>query len=818
MTSEEKIMLLAQKLTLLSSSLDKQKADIELIRQQIAILQKENNIPVTEIVTPVIQPVKPVEPIIPPVEKKEEIKETPKEEIKPVIPEIQQTVVTPVIEPVKQMPPPPQFTVPAQDKKPAKAFNIEEYVGGKLAGIIGIIILVIGIAIGVKYAIDKDLINPLTRIIFGFLAGGILMTFAIILKKKYQLFSAIVLGGAVSTLFFTAFAGHAFYDIYPRGFAFGLMLIITAFTVFAAHSYNYEIIAVIGLVGAYAIPPMLSDGSGKIEYMYTYMAIINAGILVLSLFKNWTWVKYCAYALTWLLVASWTLNKYTLDKLNITIIFTTIFFLTFYTTFIAYKLIRKIPFQVMDIVTLLSNSTIYFGLGYYALNNQFTEKYLGLFCIFNALIHVVVAYMAYSKKVTDKNILYFILALVFTFLTIAVPIQLEGKVVTLCWFAEMDVLFFIGRKFSVPFFKQIAYSVATLGFISLWHDWFVYYMDTWDKSFYNPIPVLLNKMFLTSGFAIVALGVLWFMLKDKFNSETEKEKDAVYPAMKVVVPILFFITTYFTFAFEIAHHFQNQVHASTIKDPANIYNPTIMDDSLPTFLGLWLVIYTAVFSSLILFINSRTAKSVGIHWAFYAQSLLSLLLLMFVGFSALAKLRGYYYSESEEYFPSQFKTDWMLNFRYVFFLFTALVLSLVYFSQRAVDNKVSRSVFVWVLHLSFLIMLSSELVNQFRLAHSDDVIIYERIARRMGLTILWALYSTLLIVFGIARKIKMLRIMGFTLFGVTLVKLLIDSINMSLGYKLIVYISVGIILTTIGFLYQRFKKILFEDDEEAKNH
>ncbi|MDP2388616.1 MAG: DUF2339 domain-containing protein [Bacteroidota bacterium] len=819
MTSEEKIQLLAQKLNLLSSNLEKQKSDIEFIRQQIALLSQsqpqEKTVPVIEPVKPIVPPVQqvvpPVQQVVTPVEHFDKPNVT-------VVPETKQTPATPVIEPVKPIVPPPN-AIPQQPAKAAKAFNMEEYVGGKLAGIIGIIILVIAIAIGVKYAIDKDLINPLTRIIFGFLAGGILMTFAIILKKKYQLFSAVILGGAVSTLFFTAFAGNAFYEIYPRGFAFALMFVITAFTVFAAHMYNYEIIAVIGLVGAYAIPPLLSDGSGKIEYMYTYMAIINAGILVLSLFKNWTWVKYSAYGLTWILVASWTLNKYTLDKLNMTVMFSTIFFLTFYATFIAYKIIKKIPFQAMDIITLLSNSTIYFGLGYYALNNEFTEKYLGLFCVFNALVHMIVAYAAYSRKVTDKNILYFILALVFTFLTIAIPIQLEGKVVTLCWFAEMAVLYFIGRKFSVSFFKQIAYTVAALGFISLWHDWMKYYSEIFDKDAYIPAKILLNKMFLTSGFAIVALGALWFMLKEKFNTENnpDSHRDAAYPAMKIITPVLFFITVYFSFFFEIIHHFKNWENATTIRETGSVYIAPIMNKAIPLFLVLWLVIYNAVFASVVLFINSKITKSKGIHWAFYIMSFLALFILMAAGFTALTQLRNFYNSASEDYFPYAFKTNWMLNFRYVFMLFTFGILFLMFFAQKAYGNKLARSIFIWVFHLSVLIILSSELVNQMRLSHADDAVLYEKVARRMGFTILWALYSTVLIVFGIARKIKMLRIMGFSLFGITLIKLLIDSIHMSMGYKFVVYISVGVILVTIGFLYQRFKKILFEDDNENKN-
>jgi uncharacterized membrane protein len=86
----------------------------------------------------------------------------------------------------------------------------------------------------------------------------------------------------------------------------------------------------------------------------------------------------------------------------------------------------------------------------------------------------------------------------------------------------------------------------------------------------------------------------------------------------------------------------------------------------------------------------------------------------------------------------------------------------------------------------------------------------------MGFTILWALYSMFLIVLGIARKVKQLRIMGLALFGAALIKLLIDSFNMSRGYKIIVWISIGVILTLIGFLYQRYKTVMFGDDDEEK--
>jgi uncharacterized membrane protein len=804
MTNEEKIQLLAQKLSLLSANVDKQKSEIELIRQQLSLLSNTSPKTVEEKIQQIITPV--VEKLV-----IEEVK-IPVQE--PIVENIikQEVIENKTIEPSIKPIAPVQATAPAQ--KPS--FNLEEYIGGKLASILGIIALVIGVSIGVKYAIDKDLINPVTRVIFGFLAGGIMLTFAFIFKKKYQLFSAIILGGAVATLFFSSYAGFAFYGLYPKLFAFALMFIITAFTVFAAHSYNYEVIAVIGLVGSYAVPVLLSDGTGKIEYMFTYMSIINVGILILSLFKNWNWVKYFAYGLTWLITAAWTLNKYSPEKLNMAIAFLSIFFLTFYFTFIGYKLLKNIPFKNIDIASLLSNSTIYFGLGYFVFNNQFTEKYLGLFCVFNAVIHMGVAYWAFSRKINDKNILNFLIVLCFTFITIAIPVQLEGNWVTIIWFTEMLLLFVIGKKTNFEFFKVISYCLAILGFFSLTHDWAIYYLAHWDRTDKFIKPVVLNKMFMTSVIALVSLGVVSFLNK-KPSAEIDAPRKSSDTVISILSPILLHIVLFGAIFFEIISYFQNWVISSPkIPVPATEFYtpPPIEDKSIFTFMALWLLIYTTLYFAVSLLINSSTKKSNKANWILYCFALLFLTLSITTGLSGLGQLRTYYFSMNEEFFPAQFKTEWFVKFRYVLFVFTALSIGLIYFSQRLIKNKTTSTIFTWIMHLSILTLLSSELVQQFRNYNSEDVVIYEKIAKRMGFTILWALYSCVLITFGILRKMKMLRIMGFSLFGVTLIKLLTDTVHMSLGYKLIVYISVGLILMVIGFLYQRFKQILFGDDKE----
>ncbi|MCU0386485.1 MAG: DUF2339 domain-containing protein, partial [Flavihumibacter sp.] len=189
--------------------------------------------------------------------------------------------------------------------KPKEKSDWEKFIGENLINKIGIVITVIGVAIGAKYAIDKELISPLTRIILGYLVGLGLLGFSIKLKEKYESFSAVLLSGAMAVMYFITYTAYSMYALFPQWFAFLLMLLFTVFTVVAALHYNRQVIALVGLVGAYAVPFLLSDGSGKVGILFSYMAIINLGILSIAVKKYWKPLYYAAFGFTWIIYASW---------------------------------------------------------------------------------------------------------------------------------------------------------------------------------------------------------------------------------------------------------------------------------------------------------------------------------------------------------------------------------------------------------------------------------------------------------------------------------------------------------------------------------
>ena len=220
--------------------------------------------------------------------------------------------------------------------------NLEEFVGKNLISLIGIIVLVLGVGIGAKYAIDNNLISPLTRIIIGYIFGFGLVGLAIKFKRNYHNFSAVLISGGMAIMYFVTFFAYSSYALISQLPAFGLMVMFTAGTVAAALVYRRQVIAHIGLVGAYAVPFLLSNDSGNYLALFIYMSVINAGILAVSLKQRWIPIFYTSSLFTWAIFCGWFSTRYVpQDHFTLTLTFLAVFFGIFYSIRIAE--LRSLP-------------------------------------------------------------------------------------------------------------------------------------------------------------------------------------------------------------------------------------------------------------------------------------------------------------------------------------------------------------------------------------------------------------------------------------------------------------------------------------------
>ncbi len=83
------------------------------------------------------------------------------------------------------------------------------------------------------------------------------------------------------------------------------------------------------------------------------------------------------------------------------------------------------------------NSFVYYGFGYAAINmHENGELFLGLFTVFNAVLHFAACYLIYKRQDATRDTFYLVAGMVLVFLTLAVPVQLDGQWVTIIWALE----------------------------------------------------------------------------------------------------------------------------------------------------------------------------------------------------------------------------------------------------------------------------------------------------------------------------------------------------------------------------------------------
>jgi len=691
--------------------------------------------------------------------------------------------------------------------------DFENFIGTNLINKIGILILIFGVIVGAKYAIDNELISPLTRIIIGYGISFALLVFSIKLRAKYLNFSAVLLSGSLAMLYFLSYISYDFYNFISQAIAFLLMFIFTIFAVVASISYNKQIIALIGLVGSYAIPFLLSNQSGNVLFLFSYMSIVNSGILFLSFKKNWKLLYYTSFIFTWLIYVFWIFEKFdSTQHFTLAIIFASIFYIIFYISFLAYKLIKKELFVKSDIIFIMLNSFIFYSIGISIMNStSFGRQYLGLFTVLNAIIHFVVSKIIFNQKDADKKLFYLASVMVLVFITLAIPVQFDGTWTTIFWSIEAALLFWIGRSKQIPIYEKISYTLIFLAFFSL--------LDDWDKNYsYRSITPFFNLTFVTALLSSISFGFISKLIYDKKypipsflleeSNLIKKTINYYYKAIKYIVPALFMIVLYFTFHKEISEYFNNIFELSKIDFINGEYKDYTYNYDITDFKSFWLIIYSFIFFLIASFVNLKFLKNKKIGQLNIVFNMGLLFISLSVGLMICSDLRESYLSIAEQNDFYSKGIEYMI-IRYVNYIFIALMVFTIYKLIKEFITHKKAIQFFWLgFHVVVLWILSSELLHWMDFYGNKH-------AYKISLTILWASYSLLAVSLGIWKKLKYLRVGAISLFGLTLVKLFIyDLAHLSTIQKTIVLISVGFLLLIVSFLYNKYTNVINENHQK----
>ncbi|OMQ09970.1 DUF2339 domain-containing protein [[Flexibacter] sp. ATCC 35103] len=720
----------------------------------------------------------------------------------------------PIPKPIIPAEPEKSFWENFKEKNP----DLEKFIGENLINKIGVLILVLGISYFVKYAIDKDWINEPARVGIGVLCGVLVMAIAHKLRKNYAAFSSVIVAGAIAIFYFTI--GIAFHDyhLFNQTVAFSIMVIITAFSALISLSYDRVELAVLSLIGGFAVPFMVSTGEGNYVVLFTYIIILNIGILAIAYYKKWNLVNILSYIFTILLYAAWLSRDLSSDKPHYlgALIFGFIFYFIFILMNIVNNIRSKGDFSKTQLTILASNTFLFYGAGMAILTNYHPEL-KGLFTTILAFLNLIYAWFLYKKFELDEKAAYLLIGLTLTFITLAIPIQFEGNYITLFWAAEAVLLLWLSQKSKITSYKFGSVIVHILMLFSLIMDWNKYYNGN------EYLNIIINPIFITGIFAVSSLLAIWYLLKDETENSTIFDIIFNPEKHKRIVLETGIVLTYFTGLFEVIyqsnHYIENLYSSIALPILYHLLFSALLSSYLikrKTETGYQGALLLAI-ANIVLFtfwfsnypflehkdiINSGTGKSI----AFYLHYI-SLIITIYFGF----QLFQIYKKVDFSFFKSRYFM-WVAAFFVIYIASSEVMLHGLVFMNSPVTSQDIQTSSMYASYKSDLPYLRDFIANDFIGLARTKII-------KTGFPILWGILAFVFLIIGIKKQLKSLRIIALSLLGLTILKLfLYDISNISETGKIISFILLGILILIISFVYQKIKVLVIDENKPEETN
>jgi hypothetical protein len=179
-------------------------------------------------------------------------------------------------------------------------------VGVRLFSAVAGIALVFAAVFFLRYSIERGWLQPPIRVAIGVLAGLLLL---VVCERKaarrYPVTANALDAAAVSILFATFFAAHALWRLVPALPTFLLLALVATVAVLLSIRHESVFIAVLGLLGGFSTPALLSTGENQPIPLFAYLLVLNIGLAWVARARGWPLLTGLSLVLTTLYQWAW---------------------------------------------------------------------------------------------------------------------------------------------------------------------------------------------------------------------------------------------------------------------------------------------------------------------------------------------------------------------------------------------------------------------------------------------------------------------------------------------------------------------------------
>lgn len=647
--------------------------------------------------------------------------------------------------------------------------HIEEVVGQRWMTWVGVVALFLAAGFFVKYAFDQGWITPRTRVVLGIVLGIVLLVLGDgAVRRRMRALGQGLMGGGLAVLYVSLFASFSLYDLVPQGAAFAAMVLVTAAGMTLAVLHDAMAISFLAILGGVLTPVLLSTGTDHRDALFSYLVLLDLGVLGVALFKRWRALDVLAFVGTAALFAGWFFQFYSDPAMVPTLLWLAAFYLVFLLLPFAHHFRHRTEVPLERFVMALANAALAFGCADMILRAEHPHV-LGFVALGMAACYIVLGAGARRRVPDDVRGVFGFTGLAVLFLTLSVPLHLKVHGITLAWAAEGPVLLYLGYRYRYRPVRIGAAVVVALAVFRVFAAHWPLHAGLFD--------LIWNKHFATAmcaplGAAVYA--VIHHRWKDESSAADRKLKlvSAIGGGLLALVILHAELGQWF--------YYSARVYLG------RCVVPLVWAIGAMAFLGAGL-----------------RARSVHSRWAGLGPLTLAVIL----------GIRAFAWPVGEDYLL-------FLNSRFCAGLAVALaVFAYSFLLRRSRDicpgrEQALAQVLWWVGLAVLLALLSAEAYGYWIEAVADPK--KAQWMALMSLSVVWGAYAAAVLVMGFWRRLRPLRFAALGLFAVTALKLVaVDIAGVKQVYRIVSFFVLGLLMIGSAYLYHRVEKRL-EDLMGAK--
>ncbi len=652
--------------------------------------------------------------------------------------------------------------------------GLEERAGKRWMTWAGALVLFLSAAFFLKHAFENQWLGPTGRVVLGIAAGIIILIAGDhCLRRRMRPLGQGLIGGALAILYVSLFAAFSLYKLLPQLAAMGGLVVVTAAGMALAVLHDAVALGFLAVLGGFITPLLVSTGQDPRDGLFSYVALLDLGVLGVAFFKRWRALDLLAFAGTWMLFAGWFAHFYREVALVPALCWITCFFLIFLIVPFVYPLRTGTASSVESFVLALANAVMMFGFSYVILRAHH-QVVLGFLALAMCGCYLVMGYLFRTRVQDDTRSVFGFVGLSVVFLTLAVPLHLSLHGITLAWAVEGPVLLYLGYVYRYRPVRIAGAIVLILAGIRL-------FSAHWPLHATLYVP-FLNRQFAAAASVPLAAAAYAFIHYWQRDESTDWDRylmtgSAIFAGFVTILIMHGEVVYWLLFKVE----------------------DFLSDRRYLSFTGGSLVWTLGTLGFLV---GCLAAKSRASFYAGLGALSVALTLWMF----SYANARNWEYYL---FLNARFLTGLTLAAAVGAFAFVAKGYGEI-FSE---DDRQQARILSAASGLFLLILLSAETYTYCVETIPNSV--RARWTAQMSLTIVWGFFAVTALIIGFMRQVRELRFAALGLLAVTALKLvLVDMAQVHQIYRIISFVVLGLLMIAASFLYHKLEGRLVQPSGE----